>query len=109
MGRRDKIFCSPKCKAVYHRRRKKQVSSVSKKINSILHRNWVVLSELYEEIGRKKFFIPVERLNKAGFHLNYYTTSNTNKKGKTYYYIYDFGWMQFSEKEMMIVKLAKPK
>ncbi len=109
LGRSDKIFCTPTCKAVYHHRRKLQVMPISRPIISMLNRNWVILQELYEEIGKKKFFVSLAQLNKAGFHSKYYNTSETNKQGKTYYYIYDFGWMQFSEKEVMIIKLKKAK
>ena len=78
-------------------------------IDQILHRNWVVLQEIFEEVGKKKFFISHAQLTKAGFNAKYYTTSDTNKAGKRYYYVYDFGWMQFSEKEMMVLKLKQAK
>ena len=105
VGRSDKIFCTPTCKAIYHLRRKHQLLPIAKPIDAILHRNWVVLKELYEEIGKKKFFVAQAKLNKAGFHTKYYTTSEKNKQGKMYYYVYDFGWMYFSEKEIMVIKL----
>ncbi len=109
IGRKDKIFCSPNCKAEYHYRRKKQRVPVSEPIDSILHRNWVILTELYEEIGKKKFFVSRAKLNKSGFHTRYFTSYELNSKGKAYRYIYDFGWMEFSDKELMVIKLAKPK
>lgn len=81
----------------------------SEPIDKILHRNWVILQELYEEIGRNKFFQSKADLNKLGFHTKYYTTSQTNKQDKTYFYIYNFGWMDFSEKELMIIRTNRPK
>ncbi|MDH3651691.1 MAG: hypothetical protein OEQ53_18550 [Saprospiraceae bacterium] len=97
------------CKSRYHQRRQRQRIAVSEPIDSILHRNWVILTELYEEIGKKKFFVSRAILNKAGFHTKYFTSYGVNSKGKVYYYLYDYGWMEFSEKELMVLKLAKPK
>lgn len=82
---------------------------VSYPTDMILHRNWVVLHEAYELTEKKKFFVSTVSLQKAGFRPDYHTTSSTNKDGKVYYYVYDFGWMQFSDKELMVVKLNKPR
>ncbi len=109
VGRRDKIFCSQKCKSFYHRHRKKQHQSITNPVDKMLHRNWVILQEYYERINKRKFFIPKAELVKEGFKLDYHTTSQKNKKGKTYYYIYNFGWMDFSDKDLMVIHLAKSK
>ena len=108
-GRRDKIFCSKACKNEYHLKRKEEHLPYSQPIDKILHRNWVILKELYDEIGKKKFFVSKAEINRTGFHTQYYTTSKLNSKNKMYYYIYNFGWMEFSDKELMVVKLDKSK
>lgn len=108
-GRRDKIFCTPVCKAEYHRKRQKQHLPFSYPIDSILHRNWVILTEFYEEIGKSKFFLPMSTLEKSGFHFNYFTTRIINSKDKEYFYVYNYGWMLFSDKEVMIIRLSHPK
>jgi len=64
---------------------------------------------LYEAIGKKKFFVSKAELNRSGFHTKYFTTSDKNKEGKIYNYIYNFGWMEFSESDLMIVRLSKSK
>ena len=109
VGRIDKKYCTPQCKAIYHTRRKHQTVPMSRSIDAILHRNWVILQELYEASETKKFFQPKSKLSKAGFKFEYHTTSHINKEGKTYRYIYNFGWMEFSDKEVMVVRLTKPK
>ncbi len=108
-GRLDKKFCSLECKNEYHRKRRAQHLPFSKSVDQMLHGNWVVLRELADEIGKRKFFVSKARLNKSGFHTKYYTTSQKNKEGKIYYYIYNFGWMDFSDKEMMVVQMRKSK
>ena len=108
-GRRDKIFCSTTCKSEYHRKRRKQVIPYAKEIDAKLHRNWIILQELYEKSQSRKIFINKAELHLQGFNFDYHTTSKTNKEGKTYHYIYNFGWMDFSEKEVMVLHLNKPK
>jgi hypothetical protein len=69
----------------------------------------VILAEFYETVEKKKFFVSKAELNREGFHTRYYTTLQENSKGKVYHYVYNFGWMDFSESEIMVVRLTKPK
>lgn len=105
-GRKDKIFCDVDCKNAYHRDRKKQREPVTLAVDRILHRNWVLLTELYETAEARKFFVSRSILASLGFHFQYFTSSAVNKDYKRYYYLYDYAWMDFSEKEVMIIKLA---
>jgi hypothetical protein len=43
-------------------------------------------------------------LEKKKFRFNYFTRSYTNNRGKTYYYVYDFAWMDFSSQEVLIIR-----
>lgn len=109
-GRLDKVFCSSSCRSVYYRRKGQERDVVSKNIDAILHRNWVILSELHERAGGKgKFFVDIAALKKKGFHTSYFTTIATNSQDKTYHYVYDFAWMTFSDKQFMVIKLPSPK
>lgn len=108
-GRKDKIFCSSSCRNQYHTNRKNEITPFSQPIDKILHRNWVLLKELHDQIGKKKIFVSKADLNRAGFHTQYYTTSQENTKGKMYFYVYNFGWMDFSEKQLMVIHLNKSK
>ena len=108
-GRKDKVFCSKLCKNEYHRRRKFEHVVFSKPIDRILHRNWVILAEQHDINGTNKFHVPLSTLIDAGFNQKYYTTTEVNSKGKTYHYIYNFGWMKFSDKELLVVRMEKPK
>lgn len=82
---------------------------MTRPIDQILHRNWKILSECQQTAGTRKFFVNRAKLNKRGFHTGYFTSSMVNSDGKKYHYIYDYAWMEFSEKEVMVVKLDKPK
>jgi len=104
-GRSDKIFCSVKCKNIYHHRLRKNTEIAVKNIDKILHRNRSILFEL---MGKQKKQIKVDRieLDKKKFNYKYHTHFYVNSRGKTYYYVYDFAWMSFSDNEIMIRKVA---
>jgi len=104
-GRRDKIFCSLDCKNKYHLqlRRTTDTNEAVIRIDRILHRNRSIMQEL---IGSNKTKIKILRLemDKKKFNYRYFTHTHINKQGKTYHYVYDFGWMAFSDQEILIVK-----
>ena len=103
VGRKDKIFCSVKCKNYYHVNLRKATAIVVKELDIILHRNRSILLEI---MGKKKTQCKVARvvLEKKKFRFKYHTHQNINSKGKIYHYLYDFAWMEFSNDEVMIVK-----
>ena len=106
VGRYDKIFCSVKCKNIYHRHLSAEAKSVAKRIDSILHRNRNILFELMPE-GKSKIRIKRIHLDKKKFNYNYHTHTYINSQGKLYHYIYDFAWMEFSTDDIMIVKMKR--
>lgn len=102
-GRSDKLFCSLNCKNFYHI----QLRSVTKKsataIDRHLHRNRSILLELMGKTGIQK---KVKRilLEEKKFHWKYHTHHHINSKGKMMNYVYDFGWMEFSDDEVLVVR-----
>ena len=102
-GRKDKLFCSVKCKNYYHVNLRKATAVVVKELDNILHRNRSILLEI---MGKRKIQCRVSRmiLEKKHFVFKYHTHQHTNNKGKIYYYVYDFAWMEFSNDEILIVK-----
>jgi len=108
VGRKDKIFCSVKCKNYYHVNLRKVTAIAVKEIDTILHRNRSILLEL---MGKRKAEHLVERvvLEKKNFKFKYHTHLQVNSKGKTYYYVYDFAWMEFSTDKILIVRKFKKK
>ena len=103
VGRNDKLFCSVKCKNYYHVNLRKATEREVKQIDTILHRNRSILLEI---LGKRKVQIKVERvlLEKKKFTFKYHTHFYTNSKGKTYYYVYDLAWMEFSNDEILIIR-----
>lgn len=103
VGRSDKIFCSVKCKNLYHLELRAVTAIAAKDIDTILHRNRSILFEL---MGDNKQQIKIKRLemDKKNFHFKYQTHKNVNSKGKTYNWLYDLGWMEFSNDEVLLLK-----
>ena len=103
VGRKDKLFCSVKCKNYYHVNLRKATATAVKELDTILHRNRSILLEI---MGKRKVQCTVERavLEKKKFTFKYHTHQQTNSKGKIYHYVYDFAWMEFSNDEIMIVR-----
>jgi YHS domain-containing protein len=109
VGRSDKIFCSVHCKSEYHHKLRKLTAIEVREINKILARNRSILLEL---MGKNSVQKKINRLevDRKKFNYKYHTHFHINSKGKTYFYVYDFAWMEFSDNEILIVrKIAKPK
>jgi hypothetical protein len=102
-GRTDKIFCSVDCKNYYHKHLRYVAKQAAIQINEYLKRNYSILLEL---LGKNKVQVKVYRniLEQKKFRFKYHTHSHINIKGKTFHYIYDIAWMEFSDDEILIVK-----
>ena len=103
LGRSDKLFCSVKCKNYYHVNLRKVTNIAVQEIDTILHRNRSILLEV---LSKRKNQITVNRvvLEKKHYNFKYHTHININSKGKTYYNVYDFAWMQFSNDQILIIR-----
>lgn len=103
VGRADKKFCSVRCKNYYHINLRKVSNQAVADINKILHRNRSILLEL---LGKHKIQIKINRLivEQKKFNFKYHTHFHINSHGKTFYYVYDLAWMEFSDDEILIVR-----
>ncbi len=106
LGRRDKLFCSIRCKNYYHTNLRRVTREAAIKIDRILHRNRSILLEI---MGKNTSQKKVDRilLEQKRFRFNYLTHFHINSKGKTFHWIYDFAWMSFSDDEILIVRKKK--
>jgi hypothetical protein len=103
IGRRDKLFCSIRCKNYYHTNLRRVTKNAAVSIDNILHRNRSILLEIMKKT-KKPIKIKRLQLDKKKFNFKYHTHTQTNSKGKTYVYIYDFSWMSFSDDEVLITR-----
>ena len=107
-GRADKLFCTVKCKNVYHKKLRYASVNSAIRINEYLKRNHGIL---LEQLGKNKAQVKVYRniLSDKKFRFKYHTHSHINKNGKAFHYIYDLAWMAFSDDEILIVRSRKHK
>lgn len=89
-GRSDKKFCDDGCRSSYNNKANSNSSAFMKKINSVLRRNRLILQE-FNPNGKAS--VSKKNLQKLGFNFDYYTSTFTNKDGKTYYFCYEHGYM----------------
>ncbi|MFN8256366.1 MAG: hypothetical protein U0W24_11785 [Bacteroidales bacterium] len=103
IGRSDKKFCSVRCKNYYHTNLRRVTAIAVKQIDIVLHRNRSILLEI---MGKNKVQMKIPRitLDKKKFNFKYHTHVHVNSQGKTYFYVYDFAWMEFSDDEVLIVR-----
>lgn len=78
-------------------------TKAAKAIDAILHRNRSILLELLGKTGKQKKIKRIE-LEKKNFKFKYLTHFYKNKNNKTYHYVYDFAWMEFSDDEVLIIR-----
>lgn len=107
-GRRDKIFCSVRCKSDYHERLKDVTNKASDRIDKILHRNRSILLEIMGKNGVQKK-VKRELLDNKKFHFGYITHYHINSQNKFVNYVYDFSWMLFSDQEILIKRISNQK
>ena len=105
MGRRDKIFCSVKCKTTYHEKLAAVTFEASARIDKILHRNRSILLEL---LGKQTVQKKISRqiLDQKKFNWTYITHYHINSQKKFVHYVYDFSWMVFSDQEVLIKRIG---
>lgn len=104
-GREGKIFCTVKCKTIYHDILLAKTLKVAITADKILHRNRSILHELMGDQAKQKK-ITRKLLDQKKFNWHYITSIHTNIKGKLLNYVYDYSWMIFSDQEVLIKKVA---
>ncbi len=103
VGRSDKLFCSIKCKNIYHMDLRSKTAIAAKDIDKMLHRN---RSIIFEFLGSKDHFVKIKRIemDKKKFSFNYYTHQNISKEGRIYHWLYDIGWFELNTEEMFLLR-----
>ena len=102
-GRSDKIFCTPICKAIYHRKLNYVTQIAAEKTDKILHRNRSILLEIMGK-RKKQRKVSIDLLDQKKFRFNHMTGVYENAKGKRYHIVYDFAWMKFSDGNVLIIR-----
>jgi hypothetical protein len=100
-GRTDKKFCNDACRSQYHHMHKAELHPSIQKINKILLHNRSVLSLFLE--GQDMVKVSRDKMLMAGFSFDYSTHHFTNRKGCTYQFVYDLGYLDL-QNHLLIVR-----
>lgn len=102
-GRMDKKFCDDYCRNAFNNRQNADTNNYIRNINNALRKNRRILESIIrpdEELAK----CPRQRLAELGFDFRYHTHQYLNKKGQTYHFCYEFGYLPLEGDWMLIVK-----
>ena len=102
VGRVDKKFCSDYCRNAYNNKLNKDSKNLVRNINNRLRKNYRILESFPLKEGKTR--TTKTRLADKGFDFDYITNLYITKKGTTYYFVYDLGYLPLENDFYMIVK-----
>jgi len=101
VGREDKKFCSDGCRNSYNNKMNKDHTNLMRNINNRLRKNYRILTELNPE-GKTK--TTRNKLLSKGIDFEFLTSIYKTKTGNTYYFVYDYGYMELENEQYILVK-----
>ena len=102
-GRIDKKFCDEACRNMYNNKLNSDSTAYVRNLTNVLRRNRRLLEESLppnEEMTK----IPRAKLLEKGFQFKYLTHMYTNKKGNTYYFCFEYGYLPLEGDWLLVVK-----
>lgn len=102
-GRSDKKFCDDNCRNQFNNKIRGSENYHLRNINRILGRNRRILKELLPK-GSEKVIISKRHLEFLQFHFCFYTHSHTNKKGNTFLFCYEFGYLTIAPDRVIVIR-----
>ena len=100
LGRSDKRFCSDQCRNTFNNRQQRDANNLVRRVNNTLRKNRRILESLNPK-GKSK--VTKTQLLDKGFNFDYYTNVYSTKKGNTYYFCYDHGYLPLENDYMALV------
>jgi hypothetical protein len=102
-GRTDKKFCDDYCRNNYNNQLKSNTINLVRNINNALGKNRRILDSLFTD-GEGMAKTNKNKLLQKGFQFKYITHTYTNKKGDTYFFCYDIGYLPLESDWYLLVK-----
>ena len=102
-GRSDKKFCDDYCRNNFNNQLKADDNNFVRNINNSLRKNRRILHELLagkEDMAKTT----KDKMIQHGFQFKYITHTYTNKKGNTYFFCYEYGYLPLEHDWFLIVK-----
>lgn len=101
-GRLNRKFCSSKCKNAHHNEVNRDKESVVRNLNKALHKNWIILQDMYRVYRSTPINLSV--LESNGFKTKYHTHVHNSPVGEKYTMVYDYGFKNYFDNQVQIVK-----
>jgi len=102
-GRTDKKFCDDYCRNNYNNLLKAGSTNLVRNINNALSKNRRILENCFSS-GEEIVKTTKDKLLQKGFQFKYVTHLYTNKKGNTYFFCYDLGYLPLENDWYLLVK-----
>ncbi len=103
IGRIDKKFCDDYCRNNYNNHIKSASNNLIRNINNALKKNRNILAVILPD-REATAKTTREKLLQMGFQFKYRTHTYTNKKGNTYRYCYDYGYLKLEQDWILVVR-----
>lgn len=100
-GRKDKKFCSDLCRNTHNNQQNSDSINLVRNTNNALRKNRRILEKICPEDKAKT---TRNSLKERGFDFNLVTSLRTTKKGSTYYFVYDYGYLELGNDFFLVVK-----
>lgn len=102
-GRTDKKFCDDFCRNGFNNKINSDSNAYVRNVNNILRRNRRIMEDLFPP-AEEMIKVTRQRLMEKGFLFKYMTHTYVNKKGNTYYFCYEYGYLPLEENWVLLVK-----
>lgn len=102
-GRSDKKFCNDYCRNSYNNHLNSDENNFVRNINNHLRRNRKILEGLLPAAQNMRRFSRQLLLSK-GFAFHYCTHIQTNKKGNTWHFCYEYGYASVKSDKIMLIR-----
>lgn len=102
-GRTDKKFCDDYCRNNFNNQLKADTTNLVRNVNNALGKNRRILESFFspdEEMAKTT----KDKLLQKGFQFKYITNIYNNKKGNTYFFCYDLGYLPLENDWYLLVK-----
>lgn len=104
-GRADKKFCNDYCRNAYNNNLKSANSALVRNINNALLKNRRILETT---LGAEELQKTTKgKLLEQGFQFKFLTHTYTNKKGDTYNFCYEYGYLPLGNDWFLVVKRSE--
>lgn len=100
-GRADKKFCDRQCRNDFNNSQNSFTNNYIRKVNRIIKQNRNVLASLCP--SDKSIKVHKNELTKQGFSFEYFTNQYITKANKTYFFCYEYGYVELEDNYYALV------